>query len=496
MTPVSADAGLEAGLTSRCRRLNDRPIRTQGADYVLCWLQQALRGRCNPVIDAALATGNRLGLPVVVYHGLGAEYPHASDRLHTFILQASCSVERDVTARGLRFVRVVQTPEHDAKGTLYRLASRAAALFTDDAAAFVGRWQADTVARKADTAVIAVDAARVVPELAIGTVCRTTPAFRARINDLRDDWLECQEELMADRPAFDGELDARHEPIGDASDLSHLVARCDIDHSLPAVHWCRGDRASALHHLHWAAAEVIPGYAGRRNNAAITGVTWLSPYLHFGVLGPDEVARAAQEVDASRDVWKFLDELIVWREFFHHLAHHAPVPNAYETVPAWARETLQAHAQDPRDALYSLDTLIHGETDDETWNAAQRQFVADGWMHNNLRMYWGKRLIGWTATPELAWRTACYLNDRFSLDGRDPATYGNLRWVFGSGRPAREAPVYGTVSRKSDAAMRRRTGMPAWLHENAHREVPRVSVPDAIVHSTRPQASGGSSASD
>jgi len=471
-------------LTRRCRRLNAVPIDASeagDADHVVCWLQQALRGSCNPVIDAAIATGNRLGLPVIVYHGLGQHYPHASDRLHAFALQASRSLERDVIARGLRFVRVVEQPDRDTTGSLYRLCERAAALFTDEAAAFVGRRQTDTVARKAGCAVIAVDAARIVPELAIGTVCTTTPIFRARVNDLRDDWLEPRDDAEDLEPSVarhTGALPVAHFPLEDEAALHALVALCDIDHTLPAVSWCPGDREAALSHLYWAAAEVIPGYAARRNNPAVTGVTWLSPYLHFGVLSPIEVARAAQEVESSRDVWKFLDELIVWREFFHHLACHATEPAAYETVPSWARDTLAAHAHDPRESVYPLETLVHGETDDETWNAAQRQFLVDGWMHNNLRMYWGKRIIGWTATPELAWRTACYLNDRFSLDGRDPATYGNLRWVFGSGRPARETPVYGRVSRKSDAALRRRAGVPGWLREGATRAVPRVDVPE------------------
>jgi len=467
-------------LTGRCRPLNDVPVDRSGARFVLCWLKRALRGTCNPVIDAAIATGNRLGLPVVVFHGLDQRYPHASDRLHTFALQASRSVERDVTARGLRFVRVVETPERDIDGSLERLRERAAALFTDDAMAFPDRERIDTVARTGRTAVFAVDAARTVPELAIGTVCTTTPAFRARVNDLRDDWLGGTPDLRPVEPRHAGELAVAHDAIDSDADLASLVARCTIDHTLPAVDWCRGDRESALAHLYWAASEVIPGYADRRNNPAVTGVTWLSPYLHFGVLSPIEVARAAQEVESSRDVWKFLDELIVWREFFHHLACHELAPHAYATVPAWARDTLADHAADPRESLHSLDELVHGETGDETWNAAQRQFLADGWMHNNLRMYWGKRIIGWTDTPETAWRTACYLNDRLSLDGRDPSTYGNLRWVFGSGRPAREVPVYGRVSRKGDAAMRRRAGVPEWLRAGAEREVPRVAVPGSL----------------
>lgn len=479
-------------LTRRCRLLNGIPIRRGNAEYVICWLQQTLRGHNNPVIDAAVALGNSLGLPVIVYHGLGQHYPHASDRLHRFILEASRSLEQDVTERGLRLLRVVERPEHNVKGLIYRLAARAAALVVDDNAAYVGRWQLETVARRIDCPVIAVDGARLIPEASLGVVCLTTPAFRSQVNDLRQIGLEEPMNIVCKEKPCVGDMIVQHDKLGAAgsADITRLIKSCDIDHSLPPVQWCSGDRKSALNQLAWAATDVIPHYAQERNNPAILGVSYLSPYLHFGVLGPHDVATFASEVDSSRGVWKFLDELLVWREFFHHLAVHTPVPNSYEVVSNWARESLALHASDAREHVYSLSELVHGLTSDETWNAAQRQFLVDGWMHNNLRMYWGKRIIGWTASPEDAWNTACYLNDRLSLDGRDPATYGNLRWCFGSGRPSTEKPVYGKVSQKSDIAMRRRPGVPEWLAIQARRPTPTIVVPVQVPLNFRPQASG------
>ena len=476
-------------LTRRCRLASRASLRRRNADYVLCWLQQTLRGENNPVLDAAIALGNSLGLPVVVYHGLGQHYPHASDRLHHFILEASRSLEEDVKARGLRFVRVIERPSRKTKGVVYQLAARAAALVVDDNAAFVGRWQLQSVASKLDRAVIAVDGARLVPELALGGFFASTALFRARVNAVRDKWLEEPMGVSSSQPAFADEIAVEHDAIGcEDRDISRWVEQCDIDHSLPPVKWCKGNRVSALAQLAWAAVDVIPRYAEQRNNPSITGVSYLSPYLHFGILGPHDVALVAREVESSRGVWKYLDELLVWREYFHHLAHHESIPSSYETVSRWARESLAAHAGDKREQLYSISDLIHGRTHDETWNAAQRQFLIDGWMHNNLRMYWGKRILGWTASPEHAWTTACYLNDRLSLDGRDPATYGNLRWCFGSGRPAAEKPVYGKVARKSDAAMRRRTGVPEWLTQQANRVTPDVSIPESITDVDFPQA--------
>jgi len=471
--------------------MNDIPVRRAEADYVLCWLQQTLRGVDNPTIDAAVALGNSLRLPVVVYHGIGQYYPHASDRLHQFILEASCSLEKDVVARGLRLIRVIEYPGRDVKGLLYRLATRSAALVVDDNCAFVGRWQLCTVASRLDRAVIAVDGTRLVPEAAVGSHCLTTRSFRACVNGVREDWLSEPMNIESHQSRFEGELATSHDVVDDdGNTITQWTSRCDIDHTVPPVAWCKGDRASALSHLTWAAVDVIPDYAAQRNNPAVPGVSYLSPFLHFGVLGPHEIANLVNDVESPRSVWKYLDEMLVWREYFHHQALHATVPDSYSTISRWARESLAAHVDDTREHLYSLSDMVHGRTHDETWNAAQRQFLIDGWMHNNLRMYWGKRIISWTATPEAAWATACYLNDRLSLDGRDPATYGNLRWCFGSGRPASEMPVYGTVARKSDVAMRRRPGMPEWLTQQANRDTPTLSVPPVPPVIERPHASG------
>jgi deoxyribodipyrimidine photolyase len=121
--------------------------------------------------------------------------------------------------------------------------------------------------------------------------------------------------------------------------------------------------------------------------------------------------------------------------------------------------------------------MLPGETHDETWNACQRQFLSLGWMHNNLRMYWAKRIIVMTPDPETAWATACYLNDRLSLDGRDPSTYGNIATMFGGVPGDGERPIYGRVAARRDGSTRGRDGGAQWLAEAAARPMPPVTVP-------------------
>ena len=474
---------LPLDLAARTHPANDRPLRREGADYVLCWLQQSLRADDNPAIDAAIAMGRELGLPVLVYHGLRMDYPHASDRLHRFILGASRDLQRGCEARGLRCATFAETPDGLEDGLVYRLAERAAAVVTDEHFVFVSLWQLRSFAKRCERPVLAVDASRLVPTRILSKGLGTTPAFRKASGEHRTLHLDAPFDLDPGR-RFEGDLpfeDMRHADRSDA-DLDALVARCPIDHTLPPSQEFEPAKAAVDRRLDTFLSLHLERYKWTRSNPVEAGAgSMLSPYLHFGLVGPRRIARAVRDADVhSAARWKFLDELLTWREWFHYLACHARTPESFDFVPERPRRSLLDHAGDPREETYTLDTLLHGETGDETWNAAQRQWLATGYMHNNLRMYWGKKLIGWTRHPREAWLTACYINDRLSLDGRDPATYGNMRWVFGDAKPAyREQPVYGWVAPKGDRALRKRKGAQDWLARMAARDVPRISVPNA-----------------
>ena len=474
---------LPAGLADwreapRVRPLNDRPLAPAGA-YVLCWLQQALRATDNPVIDAAVRLGNRLGVPVIVYHGVREDYPYASDRLHHFILGASRDLSGGCTARGIACVRHVDRAGHREKGLVYRLGADAAALVVEDQPTFVARWQAERVAERITIPVYAVNAACLVPPAVLGDGIGGRAGFLRRHEPERAAWVDAADE-RTDIAPYDGPLPFVPDAL--EGDLDALVAGLDIDHSLPASIAFPAGRAAAEARLHRLMHDVLPGYATARNDATRRdGASGLSPYLHFGVLGPREVMRAVARTPAgARHKSKFADELLGWREWFHYQARGLAAPERYDRVAGWARATLADHAGDPRPHIESLATLLRGETRDESWNACQRQFLRFGWMHNNLRMYWAKRIIAMTPDPETAWATACYLNDRLSLDGRDPSTYGNIAAMFGGAPGDTERPVYGRVATRGDGSTRARDGGGEWLARAAARPAPAVDVPDAI----------------
>ena len=477
---------LPAGLADwreapRVRPLNDRAVDADGR-YVLCWLQQALRADDNPVIDAAVRLGNALGLPVLVYHGVREDYPYASDRLHRFILGAGRDLAAGCRARGLACVQHVDRAGHRERALVHRLGAAAAAIVVEDQPAFVARWQSQRVAARAGIAVLAVDAACLVPVAAIGSDIHGRSGFLRRHEPERANWM-ATDTAMPDAAPYAGPLPFSPDRL-EEMDVDAVIAGLAIDHSLPAGAMHPAGRVAALERLDRLVTEVLPGYAAARNDATrAEGASGLSPYLHFGVLGPREVMAAVAATDCgARHKTKFADELLGWREWFHYQARGLDAPERYDRVSAWARATLADHAGDPRPERETLAAMLRGETRDESWNACQRQFLIDGWMHNNLRMYWGKRIIAMTPDPATAWATACYLNDRLSLDGRDPSTYGNIAAMF-SGSPAeRERPVYGRVMPRGDGSTRHRDDGPAWLAAAATRPVPSVSVLDRVPH--------------
>ena len=474
-------------LKLRTRELTPHPP-AGDRPYVLCWLMQALRARENPTLDVAILLANAKGIPVVVVHALENRYPCASHRLHRFILEASLELEAGLRERGIRFVRWVRRTGESEVDAVARLAERAAAVIVDDVPTFVTREYADALAQRFTGAVWAVDACCAVPMRAFTADLVTTKKFRAAHTPLREVHLTTDLEQTPRHPMYDGPLEPGGSGAADltAAGLDDLIRECGVDMTVAPAAFS-GKRSAALERLDYAVREVLPRYKWTRNNPALPDdSTHLSPWLHFGVLSPREVAVAVRKAEEAGEVhpaarYKFFDELLTWREYFHHRCRFNPDYSKWGGLPEAARKTLLDHADDPRPQVYGLDELIRGETEDETWNAAQRSYVLDGWMNNNLRMYWVKQLIKWRPDPREAFAVACYLNDRFSLDGRDASTYGGIRWGFGEAkRGYRELPIYGRVEARGDGALRKREGMTDWLAAQAARAVPEIAVPEGV----------------
>jgi len=203
----------------------------------------------------------------------------------------------------------------------------------------------------------------------------------------------------------------------------------------------------------------LASYPENHGKPEIDGTSRLSPYLHFGHVGPHTVMKAVQESRAPQTTKDdFINQFLTWRELAINFVHFNPVYDSLECAPDWAHKTLAAHAADPRPVVYTREQFEHAQTHDELWNAAQLQMLHAGWMHNYMRMYWAKKILEWSPSPAVAYQTALYLNDKYFLDGRDPDGYAGVAWSIGGkfDRPWFDRPIFGSIRWMSGDAARKK----------------------------------------
>ena len=111
-----------------------------------------------------------------------------------------------------------------------------------------------------------------------------------------------------------------------------------------------------------------------------------------------------------------------------------------------------------------MEEMEQARTGEELWNAAQRSYLREGWMHNYMRMLWGKTVLQWTPNAAECLRVLEHLNNKYALDGRDPNSYGGIMWIFGKfDRPFYRRPIYGTVRYQSLRAAKDKFDVPAYM---------------------------------
>jgi deoxyribodipyrimidine photo-lyase len=202
-----------------------------------------------------------------------------------------------------------------------------------------------------------------------------------------------------------------------------------------------------------------------RNNPTIEATSRLSSYLHFGHLSSQTIALAVKKTKKPHEA--FLEELIVRKELADNFCFYNPNYDSFLGFPDWAKKTLNVHRSDKRSYLYSLATLAKGLTHDDAWNAAQIQMVKTGYMHGYMRMYWAKKILEWTATPEEAILFANTLNDQFELDGSDPNGYTGTAWAIGGvhDRPWQERPIFGMIRYMNAAGLKRKFDIGSYIRQ-------------------------------
>ena len=438
----------------RIRVLNDVAPRGDG-HYVLYLLQQANRAHFNPALEFAIEEANRLNRPVVACFGLldGASgFPEANARHYAFLLQGLADAKAALEKRGIGFVMRKASPAQIA----IDLATDAALLVLDRGYLAIQKGWYREIAAAVKTRIVQVEGDVVVPvETASKKHEYAARTLRPKLNRLWDPFIAALNPRKPKRAAHGLKLDSAI----DVSDPDAVLAGMSRAGGVGPVKRCPGGETPARKRLKAFLKDGFAGYGAGRNMPEAAAASHMSPYLHFGQISPVEIALAVREArtgDAD-DHSAYLEELIVRRELaMNHVFYTDGYDDYDRAIPDWARKTLAEHAGDERPHAYSEDQLAAGETHDRYWNAAMREMRETGYMHNQLRMYWGKKILEWSPSPKEAFARTLRLNNRYFLDGRDPNSFTNVAWVFGlHDRPWQRRPVFGTVRYQSENSLKK-----------------------------------------
>ncbi len=445
----------------RMRPLNDREPRSGPVIY---WMQRDHRVRDNWALHYAQRRALSAGTPLhVVFilapRFLGAKVPH-----YRFMLRGLQQVAEALDELEIGFHLLSGTPE--ATLPAFCQAIEAGLLVSDFSPLRGCRAWREAVAERIDIPHHEVDAHNVIPPW-IASPKREYAArtLRPKLRRILGDWRTPVPAVQRmPSPSTTGSTEVDWGSLVDS-------LQCE-DPGAPIALVEPGERAA------YAAMEAfledgLSEYDRLRNDPNESGQSGLSPYLHFGHLGPGELVERVRGMgEAGLAVDAFLEEVLVRRELAENFCHYEPHYDRVDAFPDWAKKTLAAHAQDPREYLYTRGQLEAAQTHDPLWNAAQRQLVVTGKIHGYLRMYWAKKILEWTNSPATAMRIAIDFNDGYSFDGRDPNGYAGIAWSIGGvhDRAFAERPIFGKIRYMSVQGSRRKFDVDKYVSSMAQLE--------------------------
>jgi deoxyribodipyrimidine photo-lyase len=442
---------------ARIRSLNQEAPRPGPVVY---WMSRDQRVKDNWALLYAQELALSLGRPLGVVFCLAPAFLGATLRQYGFMLKGLREVSRDLDNLNIPFFLLRGDPPQEL-GRFVENHPVGAVVSDFSPLRLVREWRS-AAAQNLKVSLEEVDAHNIVPcWVASPKAEYGAYTLRPKLKRLLPEFLEEFPELARHPITWEGE---RPE-----IPWENLAAALAIDFSVPEVTWLTpGERAASTQLGHFL-EQQLPFYQERRNDPTQGGQSDLSPYLHFGQMAPQRVALEVEDCqghDASREA--FLEELIVRRELSDNFCFYQPYYDIFAGFPTWAQKTLNQHREDRREYLYPLEALELARTHDDLWNAAQREMVQRGKMHGYMRMYWAKKLLEWTASPEEAQALAIYLNDKYELDGRDPNGYAGIAWSIGGvhDRAWFERPIFGKIRYMSYKGCRSKFNIEAYINQN------------------------------
>ncbi len=428
----------------RVKKLNSYAVLME-KKYILYWVHSSQRSNFNPSLDYSIELANSHKKPILAFFGLTETYPEANERHYKFMLEGLKELKSNLEKRNIPFFMIRGNPCDICQ----KLAANASAVVVDKAYLRIEKEWNNKLTNSLNCALYEVENNLVVPvEISSDKEEYSAATLRRKITPLLNRYLvDVQYKKLAipsNNITIEGlELLTLEDPF-------KLAKQLNIDHSVPSIDWIKGGESEARKMLESFILKKLETYSEKRSDPGLDWTSHMSPYLHFGHISPIEIAifvMGAKNKGNEKSIDAYLEELIVRRELAFNFVYYNENYDRYQGMTSsWAIESLKKHKPDKREHLYSLNQLENAQTEDDYWNAAQMELLKNGKMHSYMRMYWCKKIIEWSPSPESAYDRSIYLNNKYSIDGRDPNSFAGVAWCFGKhDRAWKEREIFGKL---------------------------------------------------
>ncbi len=421
------------------KRLRIVNKRNEGPGPVIYWMSRDQRATDNWGLLFSQDLAIQRKSPLAVVFCLVPQFLGATIRQYSFMFKGLQETEKNLIEKNIPFFLLTGSPEKEI--LKFSAQHKPGVLVTDFDPLRLKRAWKKAVLSKIPILSYEVDAHNIIPcwvaspkqEFAAYTF---RPKVKRQLAEFLDDFPFLRKHPFSWKKRVEN------------TDWTALRKSLKVDRAVEEVEWIMPGEKAALQALHHFIEHKLSQYDEKRNNPSLDGQSHLSPYLHFGQISAQRVVIETKRAKSSAKYRAaFLEELIVRRELSDNYCFYNPHYDSFQGFPDWAKKTLDEHRGDKREYLYSLEQFETARTHDELWNSAQLEMVKTGKMHGYMRMYWAKKILEWTKTPEEAQKIAIHLNDKYELDGRDPNGYGGIAWSIGGvhDRAWFPRPVFGKI---------------------------------------------------
>ncbi|MCX7876805.1 MAG: deoxyribodipyrimidine photo-lyase [Melioribacteraceae bacterium] len=404
---------------------------------VVYWMQRDQRVHDNWALIYSQEKAIEINQPFYVVFNLVPSFLEATLRQYDFMIKGLNEIETELSKYNIPFIMTIGNVNEEIPKFIDKI--NAGLLVTDfNPLKIVRRWK-KSVADKIKIPFHEVDAHNIVPFHQVSNKLEFAAyTIRPKIQKLLPEFLDEFPKLRKMNFSYQNKK----------IDWLKIYSSLKINFDIKPIDWIQPGEKAAHNTLNNFIINKLNNYNAERNLPTHDSQSNLSAYFHFGQISAQRVALIINNIEADNESKKsFLEEMIIRRELSDNFCYYNTNYDSFDGFPQWAKDSLNEHRNDKRDFIYSLEEFELAKTHDDLWNAAQMEMVNKGKMHGYMRMYWAKKILEWTESPEEALRIAIYLNDKYELDGRDPNGYTGIAWSIGGvhDRPWFERPVYGKI---------------------------------------------------